>query len=99
MQQTEHTAIVLRCVNYRDHDRMLTLLSPTKGKIEVISRGCRKPRSPLLNASELFALGDFELYDRTGRINLVSANLIETFYPLRSDFDRLACGTYCLNIA
>lgn len=29
MRQTENTAIVLRYANYRDYDRMLTLLSPT----------------------------------------------------------------------
>lgn len=99
MRQTEQTAIVLRYANYRDNDRMLTLLSPTRGRIEALARGCRRPRSPLLNASELFALGDYELYDRNGRATVVSAQLIETFYPLRADFDRLACGTYLLNLA
>lgn len=99
MRQTENTAIVLRYANYRDNDRMLTLLSPTRGRLEVLARGCRRPRSPLLNATELFALGDFELYERGGKMSLVSASLIETFYPLRSDFDRLACGTYLLSLA
>ena len=45
MKQTEHTAIVLRYANYRDNDRMLTLFSPTKGRIEALARGCRKPRA------------------------------------------------------
>lgn len=99
MRQTENTAIVLRYANYKDNDRMLTLFSPTRGRIDAIARGCRRPRSPLLNASELFALGDFQLYERGGHVTLTSAVLIETFYPLRADFDRLACGTYLLNLA
>lgn len=99
MQQTENTAIVLRYANYKDNDRMLTLLSPTRGKLEVLARGCRRPKSPLLNASELFALGDFQLYFKQDRATLVSANLLETFYPLRSDFDRLSVGVYLLNLA
>lgn len=78
---------------------MLTLLSPTRGRVEALARGCRRPKSPLLNASELFALGDYEFYERGGRLTIVSATLIETFYPLRADFDRLACGTYLLNLA
>ena len=98
MQQTEQTAIVLRSANYRDNDRMLTLFSPTRGRLEVLSRGCRRPRSPLLAASEVFALGDFELYTKGNHLSLVGARLIETFYPLRNDFDRLACGTYLLNL-
>ena len=85
MKQTEHTAIVLRYANYRDNDRMLTLFSPTKGRIVALARGCRKPRSPILNASELFALGDFELYERGNHLTVISANLMETFYPLRAD--------------
>lgn len=99
MRQTENTAIVLRYANYRDNDRMLTLLSPTRGRIEALARGCRRPKSPLLNASELFALGDFELYERGGHMTVTGCTLIETFYPLRADFDRLACGTYLLNLA
>ncbi len=98
MRQTEHTAIVLRYANYRDNDRMLTLFSPTRGRIEALARGCRRPKSSLLNASELFALGDYECYERGGRMTVTSAALIETFYPLRADFDRLACGTYLLNL-
>lgn len=99
VRQTDHTAIVLRYANYRDNDRMLTLLSPTRGRMEALSRGCRKPRSSLLNASELFALGEYEVYERGNHLTVISATLTETFYPLRQDFDRLACGTYLLGLA
>lgn len=98
MRQTDHTAIVLRHVNYREHDRMLTLFSPTRGRIEAISRGCRRARSPLLSASELFALGEYELYAKGGHHTVVSAALTETFYPLRRDLDRLTCGMYLLEL-
>ena len=98
MRQTERTAIVLRYANYRDNDRMLTLFSPTQGRIEALARGCRKPRSPILNASELFALGDFELYQKGAHLTVISAQMIETFYPLRADFERLSVGTYLLNV-
>ncbi len=98
MHQTDQTAIVLRNAPYKDNDRMLTLLSPTRGRVDALARGCRRPKSPLLNASELFALGDFDFYERGGRMTITSANLIETFYPLRADFDRLAAGTYLLGL-
>ncbi len=98
MHQTERTAIVLRYANYRDNDRMLTLFSPTQGRIEALARGCRKPRSPILNASELFALGDFELYTKGSHLTVVGASLIETFHPLRQDIDRLCVGTYLLGL-
>ena len=99
MVQTENTAIVLRHVNYRDNDRMVTLLSPSRGRIDAVIRNCRKPKSHNLNAAELFALGDYMLYESGGRATVTSVHLIETFYPLRNDFDRLTCGTYLLSLA
>ena len=85
MIQTENTAIVLRFVNYRDNDRMVTLLSPSRGRIDAMVRGCRKSGSHHLNAAELFALGDYMLHESDGRATVTSVKLIETFYPLRND--------------
>ena len=99
MIQTENTAIVLRHANYRDNDRMVTLLSPSRGRIDAIIRNCRKPKSHNLNSSELFALGDYMLHENGGHITVTSVRLIETFYPLRGDYDRLTCGIYLLNLA
>ena len=99
MTQTENTAIVLRYANYRDNDRMVTLLSPSRGRIDAVIRNCRKPKSHNLNAGELFALGDYMLHENGGRVTVTSVKLIETFYPLRSDYDRLTCGIWLLNLA
>ena len=99
MIQTENTAIVLRRVNYRDNDRMITLLSPSRGRIDTLLRNCRKPKSRHLNAGELFALGDYMLSEYGGRSVVTSVNMIETFYPLRNDLERLTCGTYLLGLA
>ncbi len=99
MRETENTAIVLRYADYRDNDRMLTLLSPSRGRLDVMLRNCRKPKSHHLNAGELFALGEYLLYENGGHATVTSVHLIETFYPLRNDFDRLTCGIYLLNLA
>ncbi len=98
MTQTENTAIVLRYANYRDNDRMVTLFSPSRGRIDAAIRNCRKPRSHNLNAGELFALGDYMLHENGGRATVTSVHLIETFYPLRQDYERMTCGTYLLNL-
>lgn len=99
MRQTDRTAIVLRFANYQESDRMLTLFSPTQGRIDALARGCRKHKSAILCASDLFCLGDFELYQKGGRNTIVSATLTESFFHLREDFDRLTVGTYLLNAA
>ena len=95
---TGNTASVLRNAPYREADRMLTLFSPTQGRIEALCRGCRKPRSAFRNASEIFALGEYDLYQKGNHLTVVSATLTETFFPLRQDYDRLRVGTYLLSL-
>ena len=98
MNQTSNTAIVLRYANYRENDRMLTLFSPTRGLVEAAARGCRRPKSKLLSASELFALGEFELFEKDGRYTVTGFTLTENFYALREDWERLNCGVYLLSL-
>ena len=96
MIQTDNTAIVLRYANYRENDRMLTLLSPVRGLVEAAARGCRRPKSHLLSASEVFSLGDYELFEKGGRFTVTGFTPIESFYPLRTDYDRLTAGVWLL---
>lgn len=90
--------IVLRHADYREHDRMLTLLSPALGRVEALCRGCKRPQSPLLSASEWFVLGEYVLYTGKGHMTVTSCRVTETFYPLRSDYERLKYATYLLSV-
>ena len=38
------------------------------------------------------------LHESGGHITVTSVHLIETFYALRQDYDRLTCGTYLLSL-
>lgn len=86
--------IVLRHVNYRDHDRMLTILTPNYGRMDVLSRGCRRPKSALMPASELFVHGEFVCFLSNDRATLTSCTLTDTFYPLRLEPYKLTCASY-----
>ncbi|MCL2811968.1 MAG: DNA repair protein RecO [Clostridia bacterium] len=89
-------AIVLRRVNYRDNDRMLTLFSPTLGRLDAAARGCRKTKSALGGATELFCSGEYQFHQSRDRYTLTGCAIQESFYPLREDYDRLVYGAYLL---
>ena len=90
-------AIVLRRADYRENDRMLTLLTQ-HGRVDALARGCKRPKSPLLPASEVFTLGNYELIASKNH-TLVTASLVrDSFYNLRLDIDRLSCAAYMANI-
>ena len=93
-------ALVLQRVDWRENDRILTLFSPEHGRVDALCRGCRKPKSPLLAASELFTLGEYVLFSGKGKEYVQSCHVIEGFYPLRLDYPRLSAaallGSACL---
>lgn len=98
MGQIVTNAIVLRRADYRDYDRMLTLFSPTLGRVDALCRGCRRQKSPLLAASEAFCTGEYALYQAGDRMTVVSCAVTDTYYPLRGDYERLSHGMYMLEL-
>jgi len=98
MASLNTSALVLRRADYSDYDRMVTLFSPDHGRIDAVVRGCRKPKSPLLNASEPFTCGEYQLYQRGERFAVEQCHIQESFYELRTDYDRLCHGVYWLKL-
>ena len=92
-------AILLRRAEYGDFDRMVTLFSPTHGRIDAIARGCRRTKSPLLAGSELMVYGEYELREHGGRWSIVRCTVRESFQDIRYDIDRLTHAGYCLSLA
>ncbi len=90
--------IVLRYVNYRDADRIVTLFSRELGKIQVTARGCRRQKSRLLVATELFCYGEYILYLRQGRYTMTQCEIKDDFYNIRTNLDTLAYSTYLINL-
>lgn len=98
MPNIKTLAIVLRHADYRENDRMLTLLSPALGRVDALCRGCKRPQSPLMACSECFAMGEYVLFSGRGRATVVSCALQDSFYPLRENFDDLSAAAYMLAV-
>lgn len=99
MSSIKTFATVIGYTNYRDNDRMLTLLSSDMGKISVLARGCRKPKSPILSASELMATGEFILFENNNRYILISASIEKSFYNISLDAYKFYCASFVLELS
>lgn len=91
-------ALVTGYTDYRDDDRMLTLFSATRGRIDCKARNCRKPTSRLLACAQPFVFGEFELFMNNDRITVNGCDVRETFYPLREDVDRFMTASVCTQL-
>ena len=92
------SGIVTRYANYKDNDRMLTILTE-QGSIGAAARGCRRPNSQLLPCSELFVYGEFVLFEKQGKYSVNACDVRESFYPLRQDMDRFYAAAHMLEVA
>lgn len=92
------SGIVTRYANYKDNDRMLTVLTE-QGSIGAAARGCRRPSSQLLSCSELFVYGEFVFFEKQGKYSINSCDVRESFYPLRQDMDRFYAAAHMLEVA
>ena len=91
--------IILRRADYKDYDRMVTIMSPKLGRIDAIARGCRRPKSPLGSVSDVFCAGQFTINVTHERHSIVQCALSDSYYDLRADYERLLHGMYALSLA
>ena len=98
MKIVKTKGIIIAEHNVGDFDKMLTILTPNLGKIECLAKGSRKPKSLLLAGSQLLCFGDYVLYKGSDNYSMNSCEIIELFYKLRIDLDKLKYAAYITKI-
>ncbi len=76
-------ALVIRAIDYKDNDKILTLYSLEKGKITAGIKGVKKAKAKLKFCSEPFCFAEYILAEKNGRYTVISASYIDSFYDLR----------------
>ncbi len=85
-------AVVLQSIDYKDNDKLLTLFSPSLGKITAGIRGVKKPKARLSFSAQPFCFAEYVLAEKGGRYTVTGAYLHESFFELRSDILRFYAG-------
>lgn len=86
--------LVLREVNYKEADKILTVLTRDGGKQTVSARGCRRKNSALAAAAQLLVYSDMTLYEYRGRWSIKEAVSNRQFWGVRGDVEKLALASY-----
>ena len=89
--------IVIAEHNMSDYDKMVTILTPN-GKIGCAAKGARRPKSSLMAGTQLLCFGDYLIYQGASSYSINSCDLIEVFYNLRIDLDKLTYASHILKI-
>ena len=90
--------VVIRRVVFDENDLILTVFTERAGKLTVFSNGARNPKNAKASGSQLFAHSELEIYMGKNSNTLYNADVIGGYYPLREDFEKLAYGSYFLEL-
>jgi len=89
-------AYVLRRTNYGEADRILNLITPV-GKISVMAKGVRKPKSKLAGGIEMFSLIETNLHFGKGDMaTLTGAKMIDFYGNILKDLTRMELASEIL---
>jgi len=87
------SAIVLSRTDYQEADRIINFLTADQGKIALMARGVRKPKSKLASGIELFSVNSISFIKGRGDIGtLLSARADILYSNIVHDIDRVQCG-------
>ncbi len=94
MAEVKAHAVVLRTRNYREADKLVTLLCREEGKITAVARGVRKIKSKHKGLVEPLTLGYFLLYGGKSLDILTQGEIVKSFTRLRADLVLLSYAQY-----
>jgi len=89
MKTIKVRGLVIREYDAGESDKRLVIFCKGQGRLLVYARGARKPTSRFMAAAQLFTYADFVLAQGRGFYSLAQAQVIESFFSLREDYDRL----------
>lgn len=92
--------IVLRNQSYGESDHLLFTFSRERGKVNMIVRGSKKPRSRFGAVTEPFTIADFVCYQHSpsSMPSLSQADIIHHNQTIRSDLLLTAYGAYWMEL-
>ncbi len=94
MSSEKIRGIVIREGFSGEADKFLTIFAKDRGKISVFAKGARNTKSKFLACSSLFTYGDFLIRTATKTPTLMSGDVIESFYGIRTDISAAAYASY-----
>lgn len=92
-ERTVVKGVVLRAVDTKESDKILTLLTP-HGKLPVVAKGARSRKSRVTACTQLLAYAEFTLSESHGWQYLVEGSTIELFNGVRQDIELLSLASY-----
>lgn len=84
------SALVLHRINLSEHDKIVTLFTEERGKLNAVAKGARKPVSKLAGSTELFTHSRMQLAVGRSLDVITQTEIVDSFHGIRADLERIA---------
>ncbi|MEK7841246.1 MAG: DNA repair protein RecO, partial [Deltaproteobacteria bacterium] len=93
-------AVVLGSFDYGESDKIVTFYTLEFGKIKGIAKGAKRSRKRFVNNLEPFSYIRLLFFQKQGRdlVMIEQADIIRRFDSLLLKIDRIAFGSYCIEL-
>jgi len=99
MENKKIKGIVLNEILYSESSKILNVLTEELGIISMISKGCRKIKSPLRSVSSKLTYGIFNIsYKKDGISTLISVDILNSFNKIKSDITKISYASFLLEL-
>ncbi len=95
---TEVKGLVLRTVDIKESDRLITIYTEERGIVTALARGARGLKSRKMSATMQYCYSSFILDERGDKFSIKEASLIESFYSIRRTIQGLALAGYIVEV-
>ena len=95
---TEVRGLVIRTVDIKENDRLITIFTEEMGAITALARGARSLKSRKMSSTMQFCYSNFVLFKQGDKFSIRESELIESFFDIRNSIDGLALANYIAEI-
>ncbi len=94
----EVKGLVIRTVDLKESDRLLTIFTEEMGAVTALARGARTLKSRKMSSTMQFCYSSFILFKKDDRYTVRDAELIESFFGIRDSIEGLALAAYIADV-
>lgn len=90
--------IVLNEIRFQETSKILNIYTLELGKINIMAKGAYRPKSKITAQTQPFSYCEYEIYKGRSWYYINEASIINSFYNIREQIERLIYGFFILEL-
>lgn len=93
-------AIIIQSLDFGESDKLLTFLTKRYGKLKGIAKGAKKSKKRFVGTLDIFSYVNLNFFEKEnlGLARIESLSLIESFSKIHASIEKVAYGSYFLEL-